>query len=662
MRVLGVVRRRGGSRVSRALARATATTETRRRRRIRSSRAPPDVVRARARSGARSRSGTPRGSLAAAWTRSRERSSPPCSASRSKAAGAWAPRATRVGPRRVARGASAAAAARSPPCSTAPRRSRARSIGATRRPPSPTPRRSASRSRTRARRRGGSRSRARGTPRRRRRKRRRETRTMVTARRTVRRAASRHFFSRALATSRSSHPARSRSPSRSSGASRRRRRTSASGGTARFRTSASPAFARRSARRRRASPTRRRRFRPSRRRRRPRRFSLDAAALAPLAALEAWARSGAPSGLLASGDADGERLVARGVGASEAAALKIIATRASSPPAPGIVTPRFATRRSLGSAGRGPASRPPRAFCTPRARGGTAAARAAETARHLTLTSAGACLRSSAPRSRYRRTSWPASPPPGRTTRSTRARGGRSPTSSTRRRRLSLRPDADPDVVEALFHAAEAGRARGRREWGGGSDDAARCVPGRRRRRRSSRSRRSGGGAAVGARLAAIRFAEATFAAPVDLTIDRSDPAKTQAVSTLPVDGFASGALLPASFFALAKNLAALAGEAEDPAFLEPIANALWTASDSARRVGAESALASALVAALSGAADTFECASRRRGRGSRERGGGGGRSVRVARGSRRGRRRTRRAGSRSSSPRSDSRAEAKDR
>ena len=32
-----------------------------------------------------------------------------------------------------------------------------------------------------------------------------------------------------------------------------------------------------------------------------------------LAALEAWARSGAPSGLLASGDADGERLVARAV-------------------------------------------------------------------------------------------------------------------------------------------------------------------------------------------------------------------------------------------------------------------------------------------------------------------------------------------------------------
>ena len=116
-------------------------------------------------------------------------------------------------------------------------------------------------------------------------------------------------------------------------------------------------------------------------------------------------------------------------------------------------------------------------------------------------------------------------------------------------------------------------------------------------------------GAAVGARLAAIRFAEATFAAPVDLTtdIDRSDPAKTQAISYLAVDGFASGGLLPASFFALAKNLAALAGEAEDPAFLEPIANALWTASDSARRVGAESALASALVAALSGAADAFE-------------------------------------------------------
>ena len=40
-----------------------------------------------------------------------------------------------------------------------------------------------------------------------------------------------------------------------------------------------------------------------------------------------------------------------------------------------------------------------------------------------------------------------------------------------------------------------------------------------------------------------------------------------------------------ASFFALAKNLAALAGEAEDPAFLEPIANALWTASDSARHM-----------------------------------------------------------------------------
>ena len=135
-------------------------------------------------------------------------------------------------------------------------------------------------------------------------------------------------------------------------------------------------------------------------------------------------------------------------------------------------------------------------------------------------------------------------------------------------------------------------------------------------------------GAAVGARLAAIRFAEATFAAPVDLTIDRSDPAKTPAnPSTLPVDGgFASGAL-PASFFALAKNLAALAGEAEDPAFLEPIANALWTASDSARRVGAESALASALVAALSGAADTFEV--RAAGGGAVcERGGGGGRGA----------------------------------
>ena len=176
---------------------------------------------------------------------------------------------------------------------------------------------------------------------------------------------------------------------------------------------------------------------------------------------------------------------------------------------------------------------------------------------------------------------------------------------------LTLRPDADPDVVETLFHAAEAeARARAARMGGSGSDDALLGVVGSSPATTKLALATIRRGAAVGARLAAIRFAEATFAAPVDLTtdIDRSDPAKTQAVSTLPVDGFASGALLPASFFALAKNLAALAGEAEDPAFLEPIANALWTASDSARRVGAESALASALVAALSGAADAEAC------------------------------------------------------
>ena len=171
---------------------------------------------------------------------------------------------------------------------------------------------------------------------------------------------------------------------------------------------------------------------------------------------------------------------------------------------------------------------------------------------------------------------------------------------------LTLRPDADPDVVEALFHAAKAeARARAARMGGSGSDDAPLGVVGSSPATTKLALATIRRGAAVGARLAAIRFAEATFAAPVDLTIDRSDPAKTPAnPSTLAVDGFASGALLPASFFALAKNLAALAGEAEDPAFLEPIANALWTASDSARRVGAESALASALVAALSGAAD----------------------------------------------------------
>lgn len=175
---------------------------------------------------------------------------------------------------------------------------------------------------------------------------------------------------------------------------------------------------------------------------------------------------------------------------------------------------------------------------------------------------------------------------------------------------LTLRPNADPDVIEALFHAAEAeARARAARMGGSGSDDALLGVVGSSPATTKLALATIRRGAAVGARLAAIRFAEATFAAPVDLTIDRSDPAKTPAnPSTLPVDGgFTSGALLPASFFALAKNLAALAGEAEDPAFLEPIANALWTASDSARRVGAESALASALVAALSGAADTFE-------------------------------------------------------
>ena len=175
---------------------------------------------------------------------------------------------------------------------------------------------------------------------------------------------------------------------------------------------------------------------------------------------------------------------------------------------------------------------------------------------------------------------------------------------------LTLRPDADPDVVEALFHAAEAeARARAARMGGSGSDDALLGVVGSSPATTKLALATIRRGAAVGARLAAIRFAEATFAAPVDLTIDRSDPAKTPAnPSTLPVDGgFASGAL-PASFFALAKNLAALAGEAEDPAFLEPIANALWTASDSARRVGAESALASALVAALSGAADAEAC------------------------------------------------------
>ena len=340
---------------------------------------------------------------------------------------------------------------------------------------------------------------------------------------------------------------------------------------------------------------------------------LDAAALAPLAALEAWARSGAPSGLLASGDADGERLVARAVGASEAAALKIIADARVVPSAAGN---RDAPLRDAAFARiRGTWSGVATAASVLHAAGPRRheyAARAAETARHLTLTSAGgvspfigAALALSADLLAG------VAPAAADDAFDARVRRPIADVIDSTAATLTLRPDADPDVVEALFHAAEAeARARAARMGGSGSDDALLGVVGSSPATTKLALATIRRGAAVGARLAAIRFAEATFAAPVDLTtdIDRSDPAKTQAVSTLPVDGFASGALLPASFFALAKNLAALAGEAEDPAFLEPIANALWTASDSARRVGAESALASALVAALSGAADAEAC------------------------------------------------------
>ena len=340
---------------------------------------------------------------------------------------------------------------------------------------------------------------------------------------------------------------------------------------------------------------------------------LDAAALAPLAALEAWARSGAPSGLLASGDADGERLVARAVGASEAAALKIIADARVVPSAAGN---RDAPLRDAAFARiRGTWSGVATAASVLHAAGPRRheyAARAAETARHLTLTSAGAvspfigaALALSADLLAG------VAPAAADDAFDARVRRPIADVIDSTAATLTLRPDADPDVVEALFHAAEAeARARAARMGGSGSEDAMqKRVVGSSPATTQLALATIRRGAAVGARLAAIRFAEATFAAPAGLTtsIDRSDPAKTQAVSTLPVDGFATGALLPASFFALAKNLAALAGEAEDPAFLEPIANALWTASDSARRVGAESALASALVAALSGAADAFE-------------------------------------------------------
>ena len=200
----------------------------------------------------------------------------------------------------------------------------------------------------------------------------------------------------------------------------------------------------------------------------------DAAALAPLAALEAWARSGAPSGLLASGDADGERLVARAVGASEAAALKIIADARVVPSAAGN---RDAPLRDAAFARiRGTWSGVATAASVLHAAGPRRheyAARAAETARHLTLTSAGGVSPFIGPALALS-ADLLAGVAPAAADDAFDARAA----ADRRRHRLdggtTLRPDADPDVVETLFHAAEA-EARARAARMGGAAPTTRC-------------------------------------------------------------------------------------------------------------------------------------------------------------------------------------------